>query len=61
MSPATTPPRPAYGEEWLANRLFFLMSPGLTRSPQPEPPDGLGPWEPVTIETGALREAWLLP
>lgn len=62
MSPATTPPRPAYWQEWLANRLFFLMSPPLTWSPQPEPPDGVAPWEPVTIERrrgrGTLSGHW---
>lgn len=50
-----TPPRPSLLEERLASGLFFLMSPHMRWMEQAEPPDGLLPCEPVTIErTGGL-------
>jgi pimeloyl-ACP methyl ester carboxylesterase len=59
----TPPPRPSAWNERLASWLFFLMSPRVTLSPQPEPPDGLTPFEEVTIERpagrpGVLTAAW---
>jgi pimeloyl-ACP methyl ester carboxylesterase len=54
--------RPAALQEWLASRLFFLMSPRLTLVPQPSPPEGLVPWEAVAIERpggrGVLTGTW---
>src|SRR4029077_10368239 len=55
-------PRPSALEEWLASRLFFVMSPHMVWMEQPEPPSGLEPFEPVTIERtkgpGVLTATW---
>ncbi len=59
---SSPPPRPSALEEWFASRLFFLMSPRLTAALQPEPPDGLLPFEEVAIERkrgrGVLTATW---
>lgn len=56
------PPRPSALEEWLASRLFFVMSPHMVWMEQPDPPSGLLPFEPVEIErtagTGVLTATW---
>jgi hypothetical protein len=56
------PPRPSALEEWLASRLFFVMSPHMVWMEQPEPPSGMVPFEPVSIErtvgTGVLTATW---
>ena len=56
-------PRPAGWKEWLASRLFLLMSPRLEMPPQAESPDGLGPFEEVEIRRppgrpGVLAGHW---
>ncbi|HEY0515121.1 MAG TPA: alpha/beta fold hydrolase, partial [Thermoanaerobaculia bacterium] len=62
MDAIAPPPRPSAWEEWLAGRLFFLMSPRMTMTPQPEPPAGLTPFEAVAIERtrgrGMLTATW---
>jgi pimeloyl-ACP methyl ester carboxylesterase len=56
------PPRPSALEEWLASRLFFVMSPHMVWMEQPDPPSGLLPFEPVEIArtagTGVLTATW---
>jgi pimeloyl-ACP methyl ester carboxylesterase len=56
------PPRPSALEEKLASALFFVMSPHMVWAEQPDPPSGLLPFEPVTIErtvgSGVLTATW---
>src|SRR5436305_6058398 len=56
------PPRPSALEEWLASRLFFVMSPHLVWMEQLDPANGLEPFEPVAIARtkgpGVLTATW---
>jgi pimeloyl-ACP methyl ester carboxylesterase len=60
--PKGPPTRPSALEEWLASRLFFVMSPHMVWMEQPDPPSGLEPFEPVEIErtvgSGVLTATW---
>jgi pimeloyl-ACP methyl ester carboxylesterase len=49
---ATPPPRPGIWAERAAAGLFFAAAPRLQHRPQPEPPEGLRPWEQLTVERG---------
>jgi len=47
---AAPPPRPGPWAERAASGLFFAAAPRLPRRPQPEPPEGLLPWEHLAVE-----------
>ncbi len=55
------PIRPAPWKERFASRLFFALGPRMPRLVQADPPNGLKPWEPVTVERpagGPLQGTW---
>lgn len=62
MERATAPSRPDQGQEQFAVRLFRALSPRLQRTPQPDPPEELAPFERLTIPRGEGRlSATLFP
>src|SRR5436309_3046549 len=62
MPQRSVPSRPGAREERLAMGLFLFLSPHLPPTPQPEPRDDLGPFEPVTVPrrngTAPLAAVW---
>jgi pimeloyl-ACP methyl ester carboxylesterase len=55
------PPRPPAWQEPFSAALFFVMGPRLPRVTEPDPPDGLRPWETVAVErdgAGPLSGTW---
>jgi pimeloyl-ACP methyl ester carboxylesterase len=61
MATPSLPPRPSPWNERVAARLFFALAPRLPRYEQTPPPDGLRPWEAVSVErpgTGPLGGTW---
>lgn len=61
MTPPTPPPRPSPLNERMATKLFFALGPRLPRLEQSPPPDGLRPWEDVSVErpdAGPLGGTW---
>lgn len=55
------PPRPSPWYERRAAELFFVLGPRLPRLEQAPPPDGLRPWEAMSIErpgSGPLGATW---
>lgn len=61
MTTPPLPPRPSPWYERRAAELFFVLAPRLPRVEQTPPPDGLRPWEAVSIErpgAGPLNATW---
>jgi pimeloyl-ACP methyl ester carboxylesterase len=60
MEQATAPSRPGEWQEKFAVRLFRALSPRLKRTPQPEPPEELAPFERVAVprDKGQLAATW---
>lgn len=60
MERAAAPSRPVEWQERLAVRLFRALSPKLKRTPQPDPPEDLAPFERVFVPRGKcqLSAAW---
>jgi pimeloyl-ACP methyl ester carboxylesterase len=61
MTASPLPPRPSPWYERRAAELFFVLGPKLPRLEQSPPPDGLRPWEAVSIErpgAGPLSAVW---
>jgi len=62
MERAAVPSRPGEGQERFAVRLFRALSPKLKRTPQPEPPEKLAPFERLAVPRGEGRlSATLFP
>jgi pimeloyl-ACP methyl ester carboxylesterase len=62
LSSKSVPQRPSPGEERLASRLFFALSPHLPRTAQPSPLPALAPFEEVTVPRtrgpGGITATW---
>ena len=55
MTTSSLPPRPSPWYERRAAELFFVLGPRLPRLDQAPPPDGLRPWEDVSVERPGIE------